>query len=209
MGDVVISAPQVIAAGNGYTVPAAQEITVRNVRASFNGAAAAGSYVPTLQIVGDSGIVVAEAPVGETLAAGASADVSWFPRVAAAAAGGPGGAGIQFDVDPQTGGLLDVETETGRFDLIQNAPAHDLNVVATTTDVLITGGKGVLIEGDGDDGVQLKTTGLGDMVFTAQGGSNVWVRLLGGASLRVTGLPTSSPGGAGYLWNNSGVLNIT
>lgn len=91
MGDVVISASAVVAAGEGYTVPDSQEIFVKAVRASFDGTSAAGSYVPTLQIVTDAGIVVAECPAGGTLAAGVSADVSWFPRVAAQTASAPAG----------------------------------------------------------------------------------------------------------------------
>src|SRR6266700_1149263 len=83
MPDVAINAQAVINAGQGYVVPDSQEIIIRAVRASYNGAAAAGSYVPTLQIVTDGGLVVAECPVSSMVAAGASADVSWFPRVTA------------------------------------------------------------------------------------------------------------------------------
>ena len=86
MADAVISAPAVQSTPAGYQVPAAQEIIVRSVRAVVNGTGAAGAFLPTLRLRAPSGVIVWQAPTSATVAAGASADVSWFPRVAAAAA---------------------------------------------------------------------------------------------------------------------------
>lgn len=83
MADEVISAPAVQSTPAGYQVPAAQEIIVRSVRAVVNGTGAAGAFLPTLRLRAPSGVIVWQAPTSATVAAGASADVSWFPRVAA------------------------------------------------------------------------------------------------------------------------------
>jgi hypothetical protein len=79
MADVALLAPAVTTAPEGYQVPGAQEIIVKAITASYDGTGAGGSFVPTLQIVAPNGTVVANCPLGSTLAAGASADISWFP----------------------------------------------------------------------------------------------------------------------------------
>jgi hypothetical protein len=79
VADAVISAPQIQSTPAGYTVPAAQEIIVKSVRALVDGTGAGGSFTPTLQLLAPNGMIVWQAPAGSTLAAGASADISWFP----------------------------------------------------------------------------------------------------------------------------------
>jgi hypothetical protein len=96
------------AAPQSYTVPNATEILPRAVFATFNGAGAAGAFLPTVQIVSDGGVVVASVSTDAAVAAGGSASVTFAPFLRAAAAGG--GGGIQFDTDPQTGGFLRFET---------------------------------------------------------------------------------------------------
>jgi hypothetical protein len=81
MANVALVAPAVQNAGAGYTVPGSQEIILRNISASINGASAAGNFVPAVQLVSPSGVVMGTFPIATTLAAGASADVSWFPGV--------------------------------------------------------------------------------------------------------------------------------
>jgi hypothetical protein len=82
MPDAVIRAQQVQTAPAGYTVPLAQEIVVKSVRALVDGTNAASAFLATLQLVAADGSVVWEAPTDSTIAAGGSANVSWFPRVA-------------------------------------------------------------------------------------------------------------------------------
>lgn len=67
-----------------FTVPGNGQITPRAVYAHFDGTAAAGSYKPALKITSDGGKLVGIYPISaaDTLAAGVSAEVSWFPRVA-------------------------------------------------------------------------------------------------------------------------------
>lgn len=62
-----------------YVVPASADIQPLLVTATFNGAAAGGTFKPELQILAPNGDVVARCPVSDLIAAGASASVSWFP----------------------------------------------------------------------------------------------------------------------------------
>jgi hypothetical protein len=80
MADVAILNPQVEAAPTGYTIPGAQEIILKSVKASYDGTGAAGNYVPVLQFVAPNGTIVSECPLGSTVTAGDDVDVTWFPR---------------------------------------------------------------------------------------------------------------------------------
>lgn len=80
MADIALLASQADDAPLGYQVPGAQEIILKSITASFDGTGAAGTFVPTLQILAPNGAVLAACPVSTQVAAGASADVSWFPR---------------------------------------------------------------------------------------------------------------------------------
>lgn len=69
----------------------------KSVTATFDGSGAAGAFLPTLIIAGKEGREVARIPAPE-VAAGATAEVSWFPRgLKAAAAAGTGQATAFFD----------------------------------------------------------------------------------------------------------------
>lgn len=61
-----------------WLLTAALTIEPKIAYAHYNGASAAGSFVPCLRLISDSGHVACEAIASETVAAGASADVSWF-----------------------------------------------------------------------------------------------------------------------------------
>jgi hypothetical protein len=69
-----------------WTVPGNGQITPRVVFASYDGTAAAAAFYPALKIVSDAGETVGIYPCGSSVAAGGSADVSWFPGVSAQAA---------------------------------------------------------------------------------------------------------------------------
>lgn len=68
--------------------PAVLDLLLKTAFARYNGAGAAGSYRPCLRLISDSGHVVVEAVATTTVAAGASADVSWFQDVDLTAAVG-------------------------------------------------------------------------------------------------------------------------
>lgn len=90
--DVSISAPAVTAVPQTYTIPYAQEIIPRAVTAVVDGTSAVANFVPTIEILTPAGQVVARSPVQTTIAAGGSAEVSWFPlknRQATASSGSP------------------------------------------------------------------------------------------------------------------------
>lgn len=75
---------QIIVAGTAsvpldYTVPNAQEIMPLAANAVFDGSGAAGNFVPTLEIVGKGGVVLARIPTDTTVSAGSSAEVTWAP----------------------------------------------------------------------------------------------------------------------------------
>jgi hypothetical protein len=74
---------QILVAGTeslpfSYEVPNAQEIQPKAVSAIFDGSAAAAAFLPMLEVVSDGGVVVAQSPAS-SVAAGGSAEVSWFP----------------------------------------------------------------------------------------------------------------------------------
>jgi hypothetical protein len=62
-----------------WTLQAALEIAPKMAHAKYDGSGAAGSYRPCLRLISDSGHVAAECVSEIIVAAGASADVSWFP----------------------------------------------------------------------------------------------------------------------------------
>ncbi|PYO44589.1 MAG: hypothetical protein DMD33_02625 [Gemmatimonadetes bacterium] len=92
MADTQILAQQVQATPGDYTPPAGQVITIGAVFAHYDGTGAAGSYVPTLDIISDAGKTILSVVQDSTVAAGTSVEASWAPflRTAAAAAAGSG-----------------------------------------------------------------------------------------------------------------------
>lgn len=85
IGDVQIAATGSQAAPLDYTMGDAVELIPKCVSAEFDGTGAGSSFEPTLTILAPNGDVVGSFPAA-SVAAGASAFVSWFPRVSAAAA---------------------------------------------------------------------------------------------------------------------------
>jgi hypothetical protein len=72
-----------------FVVPGNGQIRPKTIFASYDGTGAAGSFVPAVKIISDGGETVGIFECDTTLAAGASADVTWFPHVGAAAASPP------------------------------------------------------------------------------------------------------------------------
>lgn len=65
-----------------YTLSELGTVDWQAAFASFNGASASGSWVPTLTVRSQNGTIIARSQPSGTQAAGASADVSWFPHLA-------------------------------------------------------------------------------------------------------------------------------
>lgn len=105
MADVAIRAAAVASVPRDYTIPGAQEILPKSVSASMDGSGASASWYPCLQVLDPGGNVMFSAVAFSPIAAGASADVSWFPHLApqTAVAATTGVVLDQFLVDSKTG----------------------------------------------------------------------------------------------------------
>ena len=64
-----------------FTVPGNGQIRPKSIFATFDGTGAAGAFTPALEIISDGGQTVGIYPTSSAVAAGGSADVSWFPSV--------------------------------------------------------------------------------------------------------------------------------
>jgi hypothetical protein len=83
-GSIVI--PDIHAAPKDYSLAGAQEIQLKSVRAVIDGSGAASAFLPTLQLLDPNQNVMWEGPAPSTVAAGGSADVSWFPGLTTSSA---------------------------------------------------------------------------------------------------------------------------
>src|SRR5207248_1264776 len=104
------------AAPKDYQLSGRQELSPLAVRAEIDGTSAAGAFLPALQLIAPGGKVMWTAVTSSTVAAGASADVSWFPRVGEG--GGGGGTdpnAVHYNVNGETGTFVDSTTTTGGY----------------------------------------------------------------------------------------------
>jgi hypothetical protein len=79
MPDLPIVIPDTAVAPKDYTLSGTQELALKTVRALIDGSGAASAFLPTLQLLDPNGHVMWEGATSDTVAAGGSADVSWFP----------------------------------------------------------------------------------------------------------------------------------
>jgi hypothetical protein len=86
VADTTIAGLPTKAAPLDYLIPKSIEVLPRSIQATFDGTGAGAAFLPTLQVIADSGVVVGTYPVDTAVAAGASATASWFPGVTKAAA---------------------------------------------------------------------------------------------------------------------------
>ena len=84
--DVQIKLPSSSAPAS-YEVPNATEIIPKAINATFDGTGASGSFVPTVEIISDGGVVVARVPCQTTVAAGGSAECTFAPFLRADSSG--------------------------------------------------------------------------------------------------------------------------
>lgn len=77
--DTLIVRDGPVAAPMDYVQPAGSEIVPLCATATFDGTGAGSAFVPALEVIAPDGHVVARCPVQSSVAAGASADVTWFP----------------------------------------------------------------------------------------------------------------------------------
>jgi hypothetical protein len=79
-----------------YTVPGSSEIVPLSAYADYDGTNASGDFVPTLIFRDQAGNIIGQSQASTTVAAGASASMSWFPGVKAAAAAVAGSSGMPW-----------------------------------------------------------------------------------------------------------------
>lgn len=92
MADVAVVDTSAGAAPKAYKVPGAQEILPKSVTATFDCSSAAATVMPALQLIAPSGQLMGTyCNTSITIAAGGSADVSWFPGLGGLGSGGAGG----------------------------------------------------------------------------------------------------------------------
>ena len=93
MASEPVRSTAVVAAPKDYSVAPAQQIRLLSVAASFDGSGSASTWLPAVEILDNNGnVLVTAADQAVTVAAGASADVSWFPGVRNSSAATPAGA---------------------------------------------------------------------------------------------------------------------
>jgi hypothetical protein len=88
--DLPIVIPDTAAVPKDYTLSGTQELALKTVRALIDGSGAGSAFLPTLQLLDPNGHVMWEGATSSTVAAGASADVSWFPGLGATGSSTPG-----------------------------------------------------------------------------------------------------------------------
>jgi hypothetical protein len=86
----------VVSAPGDYVIADSAELLLKNAFAKFDGSGAAGSFKPLLRIISDAGSTLIEAVSDTEIAAGESADASWFPGLASASGGASGLSGVRW-----------------------------------------------------------------------------------------------------------------
>ena len=125
------------AAPQSWVLPGTTLIVPKVVRATFNGGGAAVPFLPTLVITSDSGDVVASTTAAAEVAAGASADVSFFPGGSNAATSGLSLATVAISV-----------SSSGDSQLVAAVTSHRIRVVQVG--LMANGNVGVKFTGSGD-----------------------------------------------------------
>jgi hypothetical protein len=205
----------------GWELPSGLFLQPKVIFANFDGTLAAGAFLPSLQVVSDSGHVVFEVPVSTAVAAGGSASVTWAPFLRTGGGSGTsGGAGLgtpgtylislpsgasQCIIDAVGGGgggPIGQSTGTGAVSGSSGGGGgayQHLEAPVSTMAFPLT----VVVAAGGASGVPFThPTGFngGNSTVTDANGI-VWLTALGG-----TGGPLTGGGGAGGTATTSGLL---
>jgi hypothetical protein len=210
--DVQVLAPGTSAAPLTYTVPGSQEILIKALSASFDGTAAAGSFIPAVRIIAPGGKPAGVFIANGTVSAGDSVYASWAPFLASASPDGIrfdfGNVGNWLDITtlgaaPASGdgfmlstfGGGGVEIDSGDFLTLQSA--RDGLVIrsmdtAVPMQIVSDGGMTIqdtstgilLLENAGGGEVNITTTGTGTQVYRSADGY-VWFDNHGGGGENV------------------------
>lgn len=199
MADVQILAPGQVSAPLDYLVPGAQEILVKNLSAKFDGSAASVTWQPAITLIAPGGKEIGTFPLTNALAAGASADVSFFPGVRNPSSSSPGSSDIFWPAADQADASYDKTTYPNNYTGTGN---YDTLVFTTN------GGPSAAIAIHGEDFPRfIQTPNLGDSGHA----SEVGVFMNDGTADPLStgaGFQTSYPSGAGnaefvfFNWSN-------
>jgi hypothetical protein len=220
MADISILDKAAASVPKAYKIAGAQEIVLKGVTASFDGGGAGGNWIPAVQVIDPSGFVVGTYTIGSTLAAGVSADVSWFPGVGSNT--GASGSGIQFNTDNE-GGYLDITTHAtdpgglgmriqdlsgGGTDIFSDG---GMTVEDTSANGLVlneAGSGGIFVRDQGDGGSTWLEAGVGGWEVNDSGGGGVKIQSTGTVTATAAGNATvqSSGGDAQVIANNTALL---
>jgi hypothetical protein len=147
MPDGAIVIPDTAAAPKDYTLSGAQEIALKSVRALIDGTGAGSAFLPTLQLLDPNGHVMWEGAAQSTVAAGGSADVSWFP--VGAQLGGATSSGAVISGKASRGAALTFAAgiHTLTFDtFVSNDPSITKGAGALFSTVNLAGGGQIRID---------------------------------------------------------------
>lgn len=179
-----------------YTVPASTSFTLLAVRAVFDGSGAAGNFVPLVQLVSDAGVVMAQRK-GDSVTAGASADVTFAPfDRSASGGGGTDPLAVHFNTDPQANNFLTAEatqagtaitlkaTGGGAFNISATGSAAN-SVVDITADAQVFTGSPAITERIGVGGDYIVQNHTGVTIIDIWEAGNVEIHLANGKPLTV------------------------
>lgn len=123
-----------------WTIPPSLEIILKTARATFNGASAAAAFRPAIEIISDSGHSVGLYMTDTDVAAGNSAEVSFYPfRSTQAASSQPVGVPDQ-EVIGNEFALIVTAGSAADFTLIQDSGSALLDFTHPTAPTIITTG---------------------------------------------------------------------
>ena len=156
-----------------YTVSGTGEVIPIDAYADFDGTGAAGSYLPTLRFRSQFGHIIGQSQLSSTLAAGASASVSWFRGVKAAAAAAAASSGLPFAQMHTGGGGVTIASSA----LNTYVSIHDTGGVAqfeTSDSSIFTNGSSTAFTGSPVFGIQINKAGTYRVInnsFVLSGGT--------------------------------------
>lgn len=163
-----------------YVVKDSQTIELRAVTATFDGSSAGQTFQPCVQIITDSGHVLAAVPAAVSQD-GDVVEITFAPFLRAATSG-PGGSGIQFDTDNQ-GGALQIETTNSGFSahgfVLVDDSTSGMQIKEVNNGVLFienSGNGGTQLHNDGDGALSVRQTGLGGLAIENDGAGTLLIK---------------------------------
>jgi hypothetical protein len=155
-----------------YTVPGSSEIVPLSAYADFDGTLASGAFVPTLIYRDQVGNIIGQSQATTTVAAGASASMSWFPGVKAAAAAATGTSGVPWAQTNQHGVAQTINSGAGAvYFSVQDGVSN--GKFETSDATIFDNASTTLFTGSPVFGIRIKAAGTymvqGAFFWTSQG----------------------------------------